>query len=136
MPVTKRFAVIGATFLMLASCMHADEQMKGEVITKLTSQSGIATAYLTRYSAGGAAVGAAHWVYLRGPSGDQSGSVLLEAANTCNFQLAWKSAEVLQIDYEGHQCNIMKFRNYWHNPLIVQSGEVAPRIELVLIRHP
>jgi hypothetical protein len=105
-------------------------------VGKLSSQGGEPTAYLTKLSTGGATVGSRHYLYLTSGSSDQVGKPIVEAVNSCDLKLEWKDRDVLLVNYNGMQCNILRFKNYWYDPVVVEAGGRAKRIEIILVRQP
>jgi uncharacterized protein YcfL len=126
-----------AALMLLAACSNESAPAGQDVVAKVTANSGRRIAYLTRAFAGGGATGdTVYSVYISGQPKGQLGESVMEAVHSCAIKLEWKGEDVLAVNYDGAACDVVRFKNYWYDPLDVKSNQQAHRVEIVLLRNP
>jgi hypothetical protein len=123
--------------LLFSACSREIQPTEQDIVSKAIANGGRPIAYLTRTFTGGGATGnTVYSVYLSGQPEGRLGEAVLEALHSCDIKFEWKGEDVLAVNYDGAECDILKFKNYWYDPLEVKSNQQAHRVEIVLQRNP
>lgn len=124
------------SFLILTvACRKGNEPIRGARQATATAPGGATRAYLTReFSDGGATGNTIHNVYLSGAlegPGIPVGELVFQGLHDCAIELEWRQASLLAVHYDGENCDIRRFQNYWYDPEEVEQQRYN-RVEIVL----
>jgi hypothetical protein len=109
---------------LLSACSKEIQPTEQDIVAKEMAHGGRPIAYLTRTFTGGGATGdTVYSVYLSSQSEGQLGEAVLEALHSCDMKFEWKGQDVLVVNYDGAACDVVKFKNYWYDPLEDKSNQ-------------